>query len=246
MKIIIICCLFVIFTIDLIVAMNPYRVLGIQKYSTMNEIKSAYKKLARQYHPDRHQNDPNLDEVKEKMRKINEAYEMLKNKPEDVDLDSDETKEEEIPFTFEEKIKYILKATIVAWITNFLYYHILKGLYHVLDVATCIGTTSIATFMVLEKYFAHEFDKLEETAAYAIIVAIPIGTLIYLAKGKINPYYDYMSVTKFETQKKKKDKKNKEKKEKQESKEKRENTENTEKKEIQTIKETKPQEEIFA
>lgn len=56
--------------------MNHYKVLGVHKFSSDVEIKSAYGALARQFHPDHHANDP----VKAaRMSEINVAYNALKN-----------------------------------------------------------------------------------------------------------------------------------------------------------------------
>lgn len=51
-----------------------YRILGIEKNATREEIKSAYRKLVMKYHPDRNQDN---EEAIEKMKEINEAYEVL-------------------------------------------------------------------------------------------------------------------------------------------------------------------------
>lgn len=51
-----------------------YEVLGIQKGASEDEIKKAYKKKAREYHPDLHPDDPSCEE---KMKEVNEAYEVL-------------------------------------------------------------------------------------------------------------------------------------------------------------------------
>ncbi|MBR3760662.1 MAG: molecular chaperone DnaJ [Ruminococcus sp.] len=51
-----------------------YEVLGIQKGASEDEIKKAYKKKAREYHPDLHPNDPTCEE---KMKEVNEAFEVL-------------------------------------------------------------------------------------------------------------------------------------------------------------------------
>ncbi len=56
---------------------NYYDVLGVKKDATEEEIKSAYRKLAKQYHPDLHPDDPTCAE---KFREINEANEVLSDK----------------------------------------------------------------------------------------------------------------------------------------------------------------------
>ncbi len=53
---------------------NYYDVLGVTKDATPDQIKSAYRKLAKQYHPDFHPNDP---AAAEKFKEINEANETL-------------------------------------------------------------------------------------------------------------------------------------------------------------------------
>ncbi len=53
-----------------------YKILGVAKTASADEIKKAYRKLARQYHPDINQDSGAEDKVKE----VNEAYEVLKNK----------------------------------------------------------------------------------------------------------------------------------------------------------------------
>lgn len=51
-----------------------YDVLGINKSSSIDEVKSAYRKLAMQYHPDR---NPDNKEAEEKFKEATEAYEVL-------------------------------------------------------------------------------------------------------------------------------------------------------------------------
>lgn len=53
-----------------------YATLGVARNATEKEIKSAYRKLARQHHPDANQGDPKSEE---KFKEISEAYEVLKD-----------------------------------------------------------------------------------------------------------------------------------------------------------------------
>lgn len=57
--------------------MDPYKVLGVSRSSSDDEIKKAYRELARKYHPDNYVNNPLADLAQEKMKEINEAYELI-------------------------------------------------------------------------------------------------------------------------------------------------------------------------
>ncbi|MGL5149879.1 MAG: J domain-containing protein [Clostridium sp.] len=57
--------------------MNPYEILGVKPGASQEEIKTAYRKLVKQYHPDKYVNNPLQDLAKEKLTEINQAYEML-------------------------------------------------------------------------------------------------------------------------------------------------------------------------
>lgn len=56
---------------------DPYEVLGVPKNATQDEIKAAYRKLAKQYHPDKYVGNPLADLAAEKFKEINQAYETL-------------------------------------------------------------------------------------------------------------------------------------------------------------------------
>src|ERR671932_553140 len=53
---------------------DPYDVLGVSRSASEAEIKKAYRKLAKTYHPDRNKNDP---KAKDKFAEVNTAYEIL-------------------------------------------------------------------------------------------------------------------------------------------------------------------------
>ena len=55
---------------------DPYKILGVSPNASDEEIKQAYRRLAKQYHPDR---NPGDEEAAKKMQQINAAYEQIKN-----------------------------------------------------------------------------------------------------------------------------------------------------------------------
>lgn len=59
--------------------MDPYKVLGVSPDASMDDVKRAYRDLARKYHPDNYVNNPLADLAEAKMKEINEAYDMIVN-----------------------------------------------------------------------------------------------------------------------------------------------------------------------
>ena len=55
---------------------DPYKVLGVSRDATDDEIKRAYRALAKKYHPDL---NPGDKEAARKMQEVNEAYDQIKN-----------------------------------------------------------------------------------------------------------------------------------------------------------------------
>lgn len=55
---------------------DPYKILGVSPNASDEEIKRAYRRLAKQYHPDR---NPGDQEAARKMQEVNAAYEQIKN-----------------------------------------------------------------------------------------------------------------------------------------------------------------------
>ncbi len=56
---------------------DPYSVLGVSPSASDEEVKKAYRDLARKYHPDNYQDNPLADLAQEKMKAINEAYDAI-------------------------------------------------------------------------------------------------------------------------------------------------------------------------
>lgn len=59
---------------------DPYSVLGVSSSASDDEIKKAYRELAKKYHPDNYQNSPLSDLAEEKMKEINAAYDEIQNR----------------------------------------------------------------------------------------------------------------------------------------------------------------------
>ncbi len=57
--------------------MNPYEVLGISENATDEEVKKAYKELAKKYHPDKYVDNPLSNLAAEKIKEINVAYDTI-------------------------------------------------------------------------------------------------------------------------------------------------------------------------
>ncbi len=55
---------------------DPYKILGVRPDASDEEIKRAYRQLAKKYHPDRNPGDA---EAAKKMQQVNAAYEQIKN-----------------------------------------------------------------------------------------------------------------------------------------------------------------------
>ena len=56
---------------------DPYSILGVSRDASDEEIKKAYRKLSRKYHPDANINNPNKDQAEEKFKEIQQAYDQI-------------------------------------------------------------------------------------------------------------------------------------------------------------------------
>ena len=56
---------------------DPYSVLDVSRDASDEEIKKAYRKLSRKYHPDANINNPNKAQAEEKFKEVQQAYEQI-------------------------------------------------------------------------------------------------------------------------------------------------------------------------
>ena len=68
--------------------MDPYKVLGVTPQTSDDDVKRAYRELARKYHPDNYVNNPLADLAETRMKEINEAYDMIMNERRNPAADS--------------------------------------------------------------------------------------------------------------------------------------------------------------
>ena len=56
---------------------DPYSILGVSRDASDEEIKKAYRRLSRKYHPDANINNPNKAQAEEKFKEIQQAYDQI-------------------------------------------------------------------------------------------------------------------------------------------------------------------------
>ena len=65
-----------------------YKILGVSENADKDELKSAFRKLAKKYHPDRNKDD---ESAKAKFQEVNEAYNVLSNESSRKEYDEKRT-----------------------------------------------------------------------------------------------------------------------------------------------------------
>lgn len=58
---------------------DPYKVLGVSRNASNDEVKRAYRELSKKYHPDSHMNNPLSDLAEERFKEVQLAYDQIMN-----------------------------------------------------------------------------------------------------------------------------------------------------------------------
>jgi len=130
-----------------------YKILGVERSASHEQITIAYRKLASQYHPDKHLGNPLADLAEEKFKEINEAYHALiqddfpatfdknadkkprsKKEPRDIPPDAKDLLYRGVIFYNEGKYKPAIQSFETA-----LHYSKSPTLYNLLGLALCEG-----------------------------------------------------------------------------------------------------------
>ena len=68
---------------------DPYSILGVSRDASDEDIKKAYRKLSRIYHPDANINNPNKDQAEAKFKEIQQAYQQIMKEKEMPEADTE-------------------------------------------------------------------------------------------------------------------------------------------------------------
>ena len=63
---------------------DPYSLLGVDRNASDDEVKKAYRRLSRKYHPDANINNPHKEEAEAKFKEVQQAYQQIMDEREPV------------------------------------------------------------------------------------------------------------------------------------------------------------------
>lgn len=173
-------------------ARNHYDVLGVGQSASLEEIKLAYRRLSRKYHPDLNPKEPHSSEF---MRSINESYRILSNRDSRIDYDrsinsdnyrqahrSNEKSNEEISYLYKWIIGLKVIFTTLLIIIGRIYISAIIGYSILMFGSILIFIFALLVLLVFGINFLNIFSKLGED--YPILIycmyAIPIIVILPL------------------------------------------------------------------
>lgn len=150
------------------VVVNPYRVLGISPFSSMNKIKKRYRELVKKYHPDKNKGHA------EQFRLIQKSFEEIKKKRSDDDSDID--------ITFGALVKETIKDILLAEFFFALFYGVAYVCYTFSNWTLKFFAYQMISFTFFENVLPHFFNNILEQYAISLIVGLMLYGQNYLFK----------------------------------------------------------------
>ena len=167
---------FVLICISQVSAENPYRVLGVSKYSSMSHIKKVYKELAKKYHPDKNKGKSEEEtlEIRKKFYAIQSAFETIKEEK-GLGINSAADGDQ-----YESELD-LMNSMITTAITTLLYLAVLYTVYYffafimgVLDFLFNYFFYTCIVHAVIDLFFSHNFDSAESQTVATIFTSLII------------------------------------------------------------------------
>lgn len=135
------------FITQIILCENPYRIIGLAPYNSIEEVRTKCKKLVKTYHPDKYKGDK--DEARLKFDRIQKACKEIK------DSRSDE-KDDESGFTT--ALKKCILSCIVSLLIIFFTYYFIMFIYKFYNFTMKFFIVISLLFFIVDSFFAHYFE----------------------------------------------------------------------------------------
>ncbi len=165
--------IFIQFITENIVCENPYRVVGMAPYNSIEEIKTRCKKLVKTYHPDKYKGDK--DEARVKFDRIQKACKEIK------DSRSDEKEDES---GLGSALKKCMISCFVSVICILISYYFLLFVYRFFAFTMNFFIAISVLFFVTDAFFAHYFESEEMQYMTVLLIALTLVSWKWI-KSKI-------------------------------------------------------------
>lgn len=146
---------------SVVLSENPYRVIGMAPYNSMEEIKNKCKKLVIKFHPDKYKGDKN--EARAKFDKVQKACKEIKES---------RGEEDESTTGFEAAMKKCLSSIIVSVILIVMAYFFTMFLHKFFSYTMKFSLISSTTFFVIDSFYAHHFENEEAQYTWSFLISV--------------------------------------------------------------------------
>jgi hypothetical protein len=169
---------------------NYYYILGVKENASRQEIKNAYKKLSKKFHPDLNPNDKYFED---RFKEINEAYEHLMNqrRPSNENL-----KQTKISTEVKGETKSALNIRLLISITAIIF--IVPTIIQVFNqnhdyyVEPTLIAIAISCITILSIYFILVKSKYKKSVKFIVLISSGLVVLNYFLSNSCSDYCDYI------------------------------------------------------